>query len=54
MANRQHLQNLADDYGLDLATVEMFSDALGGNEDHDGLITMLEDFSDDDLFDDWD
>lgn len=52
MANRQeYLRGLAGDYGLDLATVEMLSDALGGNEDYDGLITALEDFSDEDLFD---
>lgn len=52
MANRQeYLRGLAGYYGLDLATVEMLSDALGGNEDYDGLITTLEDFSDEDLFD---
>lgn len=54
MKNKQHLENLASDFGLDLSTVEMFSDMLGGNEDYDGLITMLEDFSDDELFDDLD
>lgn len=46
-----HLTELAGYYGLDLATVEMLSDALGGSEDYDGLITTLEDFSDEDLFD---
>jgi hypothetical protein len=41
-----YLAYLADDFGVSLATVEALSDALGGeNEDFDGLVTELEDYT---------
>lgn len=50
MADRQeYLRGLAEDYEVDLATVEILSDALGESEDYDGLITALEDYCDEDF-----
>lgn len=44
--NRQdYLESLADDLGIDLDFVQMTADLLGPNEDFDGLVTMLEDYS---------
>jgi hypothetical protein len=45
-ANRQeYLKSLADDYGVDIETVEAISDGCGGeHEDFDGLVAMLKDF----------
>jgi hypothetical protein len=43
-ANRaEYLQSLADDFGVDLSTVQALADVLGPNEDFDGLVTTLED-----------
>ncbi len=36
---------MADDYGLPLGTVKMLADLLGPNEDFDGLVTSLQDYS---------
>lgn len=41
---RQRLLGMADDYGIDERIVFMLADMLGENEDHDGLITTLEDY----------
>lgn len=40
----EYLANLADNYGSDI--VYALADALGPNEDFDGLISELEDYSD--------
>ncbi len=43
-ANRQeYLRQLADDNGVDLATVQALADVLGPGEDFDGLVSGLED-----------
>jgi len=39
----EYLEMLADDYGVDLATVYALADVLGPMEDFDGLVTSLED-----------
>lgn len=45
-ANRRaYLINLADQYGLPRSEVFMMADMLGPNEDFDGLVTELEDYS---------
>ncbi len=41
----EYLESLADDYGLDVETVEMLADVLGASEDFDGLVAMCEDAS---------
>lgn len=42
--NRQdYLENLADDFGVELDMVMAMADVLGPNEDFDGLVTSLED-----------
>lgn len=44
--NRQeYLKDLADNYGVDYDSVSMIADLLGPNEDFDGLVTSVEDFS---------
>jgi hypothetical protein len=44
--NREdYLKSLADEFSIDLATVFVLADTLGENEDFDGLVTSLEDFS---------
>ena len=46
-ANRRaYLENLADEFGIDKATVFMMAQMLGRNEDFDGLICALEDEAD--------
>lgn len=40
---RDYLACLADDYGVDRATVFMLADLLGPSEDFDGLVSQLED-----------
>lgn len=41
----EYLDGLADDYGIDPDTVYAIADILGENEDYDGLVTTLQDFS---------
>lgn len=38
-----YLSCLAEDYGVDLPTVQALADLLGPNEDFDGLVSSLED-----------
>jgi len=45
-SRRAYLDSLADDYGIDRATVYMMADLLGPDEDFDGLATSLEDYAD--------
>jgi len=40
---RDYLDTLADDLGIDRATVYTMAQLLGPSEDFDGLVTMLED-----------
>jgi hypothetical protein len=42
--DRQHyLESLAEDYDVELETVEALADVLGEDEDFDGLLVALED-----------
>lgn len=40
-----YLNSLADDYGMDIYAVSSIAEILGENEDFDGLVTAMEDFS---------
>ena len=42
-SRRAYLDDLADDLGIDRATVYTMAQLLGPSEDFDGLVTMLED-----------
>lgn len=44
---REYLKSVAEDYGVELCNVFALADALGPNEDFDGLITMIEDYQGD-------
>ena len=44
-SREDYLESLADELGMDLDFVQMAADLLGPNEDFDGLITTLEDYS---------
>ena len=46
-SRRHYLDSLADDFGLDCSTVYMMADILGPSEDFDGLISALDDYSED-------
>lgn len=39
----EYLQDLADQYEVDINTVRAIADVYGPNEDFDGLVTTLED-----------
>ena len=41
----EYLESLADDYGIDPATVIELALALGSNEDYDGLVSTLDDIA---------
>jgi hypothetical protein len=43
---RDYFENLAANFGIDVADVETVADALGPNEDFDGLVTSLIDYCD--------
>ena len=40
-SRRDYLTQLAEDYGVDIATVLMLADLLGPIEDFDGLVTHI-------------
>lgn len=40
---RDYLDSLADDYGVERATVYAIADLYGPGEDFDGLVTALQD-----------
>lgn len=42
----EYLRELAQDFGLSYATVLDIVDEMGGSEDHDLLVIMLEDYVD--------
>lgn len=44
--NRQeYLENLAEEFNVDINTVQCLADVLGENEDFDGLVNSLEDYT---------
>lgn len=45
-SRREYLECLAEDYGVDLATVRTLARALGSSEDFDGLVSALQDIED--------
>ena len=47
---KQYLEHLAEDFGISKSDVFMIADLLGENEDFDGLVTTLEDYSEWNLF----
>ena len=40
-----YLKSLAEDYGIELHIVESIAGLLGENEDFDGLVTSLQDYT---------
>jgi hypothetical protein len=42
----QHMADLADEYGLDVGYIISLSEVLGPEEDHDGLVAMVQEFAD--------
>ena len=42
---REYLQNLSEEYDLDINIVLALADLLGENEDFDGLVSELQDYS---------
>lgn len=42
---RDYLECLADDYGVEYSIVACLAGLLNSNEDFDGLVTALEDYS---------
>jgi len=51
----KYLYELAKDSGLSYATVMTIADEMDDNEDHDSLVTLLEDYADslEDMYDEW-
>ena len=51
----KYLLDLAQDFGLSYATVLTIADEMGDNENHDALVTLLEDYVDsiEDMYDEW-
>jgi hypothetical protein len=45
-ARQNHMQELSEEYDIDLDIVVSLADMLGPNEDHDGLISALDDLTD--------
>lgn len=41
-----YIECLAEDYGVDLATVQAMADLLGPTEDFDGLVSSVQDICD--------
>ena len=42
---REYLRGLADDYGVKFSVVVTLAEVLGPNEDFDGLVSELDDYS---------
>lgn len=40
-----YLESLAEEYSIDMDTVNMLADLLGPNEDFDGLVTEIQDIT---------
>jgi len=47
MTRKEYLTGLAEDYGIARSDVFMIADLLGESEDYDGLLSMLDDYSND-------
>jgi hypothetical protein len=45
-SRQEHLEDLADQYAVEIETVFALADLLGPDEDNDGLISALEDLTD--------
>lgn len=45
LSRKEYLIDLADNFGVDPSVVFALADMLGPNEDFDGLVTSLEDYS---------
>ena len=45
-SRRDYLDTLAEELGIEKSTVYAMAQMLGPNEDFDGLVTSLEDYSD--------
>jgi len=41
----EYLDSLAEEYGMDIIVVLNLAELLGPNEDFDGLVTTLQDYS---------
>jgi len=41
----EYLDSLAEEYGMDINVVLSLAEILGPNEDFDGLVTTLQDYS---------
>ena len=46
-SRRDHLNCLAEDFGVPISVVQELAATLGPDEDFDGLVTEVEDISDD-------
>lgn len=44
MSRKEYLKGLAEEYGVPLSVVYTAASVLGPSEDHDGLITAIEDW----------
>lgn len=44
MSRKEYLKELAEDYGVPLSVVYAAASVLGPSEDHDGLISAIEDW----------
>jgi hypothetical protein len=51
MTRKEYLSGLAEDYGIPRSEVFMLASLLGESEDYDGLLSMLDDYSNDLDFD---
>lgn len=45
-SRNDYLESLADEYNIDINTVQTCADMYGPSEDFDGLLTTLQDYSD--------
>lgn len=46
MSRKEYLAGVAEDYGVPKSIVFQLAGLLGESEDHDGLLSMLADYSD--------
>jgi glycosidase len=44
---KEYLESLAEDFGVDISVVYTIASVYGPSEDFDGLVTALEDYSED-------
>ena len=53
MTRKEYLIGIAEDYGMNRNDVFAIADLLGESEDYDGLLSMLDDYSNTLDFDEW-